>query len=178
VEQHDVTIVGSLHLGRGKEGQAANDAWAHSTEFRRAIRSALLIGRVEADGQDDRTIVHEFSNYGRTGPAIHARITEVDETGTMVLGAEDPFVEADDLFWRRKTVDGSTRAECAERILAVWNHAGRPQVMPSSALSTVGNAYSNGTVARARETLGITVRRESVGQSGIVNNWDFSGVTL
>jgi hypothetical protein len=178
-EEHDVTIIGSLHLGRGKEGVAAADAWAHSIEFRRAIRNALLIGKLEADGRDDRTICHQFSNYGTTAPAIHARIvTATNETGAMVLGAEDPFVEADDLFWRPRAMDGSTRAECQARILAIWEGAGRPQTMPSSALSTVGNAYSNGTVARARETVGITVRRESVGQSGIVNVWDFSEATL
>jgi AAA domain len=176
---HQATVIGSIHLGRGKEGVSPADTWAHSMEFRRAIRSSTLIGKIETDGDDERTIVHDFSNYGKTAPAIKAKIiTAANGVGAMMLGAVDPFIEPEDLFWRPKASDGSTRRECADRILAVWIHGGRPKTMPSSAMSSVGNAYANTTVSRARQLLGITVRTDSEGKSGIRNLWDFTEVTL
>jgi hypothetical protein len=45
-------------------------------------------------------------------------------------------------------------------------------------MSSVGNAYANTTVSRARQLLGITVRTDSEGKSGIRNLWDFTEVTL
>jgi hypothetical protein len=175
---HRATVIGSIHLGRGKEGITPADTWAHSMEFRRAIRSGVMIGKVESDGDDDRTVVHDFSNYGKPARALKAQILSVNGTGAMMLGAEDPFIEPEDLFWRPKTVDGSTRRECADRIVAVWTAAGRPTTMPASSFSQVAHTYSNGTVARARESLGIVVQKTNDERGRIHYAWDFSEVSF
>ena len=173
--EQQITIGGSLHTNRASSVDARS-RWAHSQEFRRQVRSAVIIGRTVQDAKDERTIVHDFNNDAEESPALQARIRSlaVEIDGDMakavvldLLGEVD--VDADQLFLaeadhesriRQARQTASKQAQCGEAIRERWNQLGRPREMESSAFETQLREFDERTIRRARSGLGIESERE------------------
>ncbi len=168
--EHRVTVIGSLHTNRGGD-VSARGRYAHSLEFRRALRSAVIIGRTEDDGEDERTLVHDFSNYARTAPSLKASIQAVaiqtddgvDEVPVLTFGSETDAT-AEELFLKQADREAAIaearaakgqKAQCEANIRGHWERLGRPGEVPATAFDAVTKQFNAKTIQRARRALGI-----------------------
>ena len=68
-ERHDVAVLLVRHLRKSRGGNALM-AGLGSIDFTAAVRSVLLAGRYERDGEEGRCVVHIKSNLVAEGPAL------------------------------------------------------------------------------------------------------------
>ena len=173
--ENQITMVGSLHTNRGG-GMTARERYAHSQEFRRSLRSAVLLGEVKGAPRGNRAIVHDFSNYTRLSPSLNATISavalEIGDKPTeqpMLKVGEEVDVEAADLFLKEADREGAIKdakeehglkGQCTLNIRGHWERMGRPREASRSDFAVVTKQFSDKVVQRARRSLGIESRDE------------------
>jgi hypothetical protein len=169
--EYGITLIGSLHTNRSG-GLTSRERLAHQIQFRRSLRSGLLIGRTDDDEDGDRTIVHDFSNYAETAPAlkarIHGEVVETDDgrlaTYPVLTVGDETDATAEDIFLKDADREGAIskakdergrRGQVAQNILGRWRSLGHPSEVLASEMTLVTKDVPAGTLSRARASLGI-----------------------
>ena len=188
--EHQFTFWTTLHTNR-TGGVSSRDKIAHQIEFRRVLRSGLVIGATKDTTDDERVIVHDWNNTtGETDDALTIRFEKVpvrfedgewQDESKIVMG-EESDVTAEDIFLTQADREGAvadakarrTKIEaCAEDIMRVWTKAGCVPDMPLDSFlgeHQVGWADPK-TRERARKKLGIVSVPDRDEKTGTIRSW-------
>ena len=188
--KHQFTFWTTLHTNR-TGGVSSRDKIAHQIEFKRVLRSGLVIGSTKDTTDDERVIVHDWNNTtGETDDALTIRFEKVpvrfddgqwQDVSRIVMG-EESDVTAEDIFLTQADREGAvadakarrTKIEaCAEDIIRVWTKAKCMREMPQdSFLGEHQTGWADPkTRERARKKLGIIPVSDRDEKTGTIRTW-------